>query len=311
VSGEVTIPGLAPLGPVGVWTFLPARMTFAEIGDVVGEIERLGYGSVWYPESPAGEPFVKAALTLAATSALAVGTGIANLWLRHAATMQATARGLVDAFPGRFLLGIGVSHRLMVDRISDNGYQRPLAVTREYLDTMDADPFGRGTIVDRPPRVLAALGDKMLELSRDRADGAHPYNATPEHTAHARSVLGPDKLLVPEQAVVLDADRDVVLARARSHLSTYLPLENYRNNWLRLGFDDSDFADGGSERLCDAVVAGGSEEAVRARVQAHLDAGADHVVIQALADRGSGLPVDQWRALAPVLSFKGARGTAE
>jgi probable F420-dependent oxidoreductase len=306
----VAVADVAPLGPVGVWTFLPAGMSASEIGDVVAEIQALGYGSVWYPESPAGEPFVKAAITLASTTTLVAGTGIANLWLRHPATMQATARGLVEAYPGRFLLGVGVSHALMVDRITDGGYRRPIAVTRDYLDAMDADPLGRDVPVDRPPRVLAALGDRMLELARDHADGAHPYNATPEHTAHAREVLGPDKLLVPEQAVVLDDDRDVVLSRARAHLSTYLPLENYCNNWRRLGFDDPDFADGGSDRLCDAVVAGGAD-AVRARVAAHLDAGADHVVIQALADRHAGLPLDQWRALAPVLSFKEVPGSAD
>jgi probable F420-dependent oxidoreductase len=164
---------------------------------------------------------------------------------------------------------------------------------------------GRDPLDVRPPRVLAALGDRMLALARDRAEGAHPYLVTPEHTAHARDVLGPGKLLVPEQAVVLSHDRATVLERARAHLAIYLGLENYRNNWVRLGFDDRDVTDGGSERLCDALVAGGDEDAIRRRVVAHLDAGADHVVIQALGDSFRTVPMDQLRALAPVLSLKG------
>lgn len=294
---------MTPLNPVGLWTFALAGLPFSELEDRAAEIEELGYGSIWFPESPAGEPFVVSSLVLAATSKLVAGSGIASIWLRHPATMNATARGLVRAFPGRFLLGIGVSHALMVNSLFPERYAKPLALMRQYLDDMDAVPPGRDPPRHRPPRVLAALGDKMLELARDRADGAHPYNATPEHTAHARELLGPGKLLIPEQAVVLSTDREVVLARARAHLSTYLPLENYRNSWLRLGFSDDDLDDGGSERLCDAVVAGGDAGAIRERVAAHLDAGADHVLIQALGE-GRAMPLDQWRDLAPALAFE-------
>jgi probable F420-dependent oxidoreductase len=293
---------VADLGPVGVWAAGFGGMRNDALADVAAEIEHLGYGSVWVPESPAGEPFVKSALVLAATTTLVAGTGIANLWLRHALTMTATTRALVDAFPGRFLLGVGVSHSLMIDNLLPEAYTKPLAVMREYLDGMDVAMPGHDPCVKRPPRVLAALGDRMLALARDRADGAHPYLVTPEHTAHAREVRGAGKLLVPEQAVVLSTDRAVVLERARAHLSIYLRLENYRNNWVRLGFGEADFVDGGSERLCDALVAGGDEATVRARVCAHLDAGADHVVIQALGDSLRTVPMDQLRALAPTLT---------
>jgi len=293
---------LAPLNRVGVWTFALGGLPFPMLREAAAEIEELGYGSLWFPESPAGEPFVASSLVLASTSTLIAGTGIASIWLRHPATMNATARGLGRAFPGRFLLGLGVSHALMVDTLFPDQYAKPVALMRKYLDDMDAVPMGREPPRERPPRVLAALGDKMLELARDRADGAHPYNATAEHTAHARAVLGPDKLLVPEQAVVLSSDRSEVRARARAHLSTYLLLENYRNNWLRLGFTEDDFADGGSERLCDALVVGGDAEAIRRRVADHLQAGADHVLIQALGE-GRTVPLDQWRELGPALQF--------
>ena len=295
---------VAALGPVGVWAAGFGGMRNDALADVAAEIEQLGYGSVWFPESPAGEPFVRSALVLAATTTLLAGTGIANLWLRHPLTMSATARALVDAFPGRFVLGVGVSHSLMIDQLLPDAYAKPITVMRDYLDGMDAPMPGRDPLAVRPPRVLAALGDRMLSLARDRADGAHPYLVTPEHTAHAREVLGSGKLLIPEQAVVLSTDRAVVLERARAHLSTYLRLENYRNNWVRLGFDAGDFADGGSERLCDALVAGGDEEAVRRRVVAHVDAGADHVVVQALGDSLRVVPMDQLRALAPSLRFE-------
>jgi len=295
---------VAALGPVGVWAAGFGGMRNDALAPVAAEIERLGYASIWFPESPAGEPFVRSALVLAATTTLVAGTGIANLWLRHPLTMSATARSLVDAFPDRFLLGVGVSHSLMVERLLPGAYAKPIAVMREYLDGMDESLPGGGPLAVRPPRVLAALGDRMLSLARDRADGAHPYLVNPEHTAHARAVLGAGKLLIPEQAVVLSSDRALVLERARAHLSTYLALENYRNSWLRLGFEAGDFADGGSERLCDALVAGGDEDAVRRRVLAHLDAGADHVVVQALGDTMRVVPMDQVRALAPALSFE-------
>jgi len=294
---------LSDVGPVGVWAAGFGGIRNEALVDVAAELEQLGYGSVWFPESPAGEPFVKAALVLAATSTLVAGTGIANLWLRHPLTMTATARALVDAFPERFLLGVGVSHSLMVDALLPEAYAKPVAVMREYLDGMDVAVPGTDPSRARPPRVLAALGDRMLSLARDRADGAHPYLVTPEHTAHARKVLGAGKFLVPEQAVVLSTDREVVLERAHAHLSIYLRLENYRNNWVRLGYGDADFADGGSERLCDALVVGGDEATVRARIAAHLDAGADHVVVQALGESMGTVPMDQLRTLSVALAF--------
>ena len=190
---------LSDLGPVGVWAAGFGGMRNDAFVDVAAEIEHLGYGSLWFPESPMGEPFVKSALVLAATTTMVAGTGIANLWLRHPLTMTATTRALVDAFPGRFLLGVGVSHSLMIDALLPQAYAKPVAVMRDYLDGMDAtmpgaDPGGR-----RPPRVLAALGDRMLALARDRADGAHPYLVTPEHTAHGARCSGRGRCSCPSR----------------------------------------------------------------------------------------------------------------
>jgi probable F420-dependent oxidoreductase len=200
--------------------------------------------------------------------------------------------------PGRSLIGIGVSNPLYIDQTHPGQYKKPLQVTRRYLDDLDAV----SPAVPRDRRVLAAMGPKMLELARDHAGGAHPFVMTPEHTKAAREVLGDGPLLAPEQHVVLETDAARARAIAREGLATYLPLANYQSSWRRVGFGDDDFADGGSDRLIDHVVVWGDEAAIATRVQAHLDAGADHVCIQALtsAER-TDFPRAEWRALAPAL----------
>ncbi|MFG3442322.1 TIGR03620 family F420-dependent LLM class oxidoreductase [Nonomuraea sp. NPDC047897] len=292
------------IGHVGVWHPLLNTAPVAAARTAAMEIERLGYRSIWVHEGPgSGEPLVSAALLLAATARIAVGTGIANLWARDATAMAAGAETLGDAFPGRFLLGVGVSHAPLV-AVRGHDFGRPLAAMRSYLEAMDeAAPLLPRTGV---PRILAALRPRMLELARDRADGAHSYLVPPEHTARARAILGPDRLLIPEQAVVLETDPARARAAARAHMATYLTLPNYVNNLRELGFTDGDFADGGSDRLADALVAWGDPAAVAGRVRDHLDAGADHVALQPLGAEGPDLAaaLTQLRALAPDLGVR-------
>jgi probable F420-dependent oxidoreductase len=284
-----------------VWTahldFHPA----AEVREFAVEIEDLGYTSLWIGENRGREPFAQAAILLAATTRLTVATGIAAIGVRDPHAMLAAGYTLAEAFPGRFLLGLGVSHaRLMTGRGHD--WRPPLAATRGYLEAMDAaaDGWYRAARPTQAPRVLAALGPRMLDLARERADGAHTYLVTPAHTADARARLGPDRLLIPEQAVVLDPDPQTARATARTHLRRYLPLPHYRNNLSRLGFAEHDFTSEGSDRLVDAVVVWGDPTAIRQRVQAHQDAGADHVCIQVLGRAPRALAIDDLRRLAHV-----------
>ncbi|SDK91093.1 LLM class F420-dependent oxidoreductase [Nonomuraea jiangxiensis] len=275
------------LGRVGVWHPGVGRAPAAEVRQAAARIEELGYGSLWGSEGwGSKDPLVTAAIMLAATRRIVVGTGIASLWARDAMSMAGGAVALADAYPERFLLGIGVSHATLVST-RGHDYTKPLTTTRSYLEAMDQAE--KLLPRPRPPRVLAALRPKMLELSRDRADGAHTYFVPPEHTAQARRILGPGRLLIPEQAVVLESDPAKAREIARTHTAIYLTLPNYLNNLRTLGFTDDDFADGGSDRLIDTIVAWGGQEAVTARVRAHLDAGADHVVIQPLSPDGPDL----------------------
>jgi len=218
--------------------------------------------------------------------------------------MMAASRTLDEAFPGRFLLGLGVSHAPMVEGVRGLDYSTPLADMSAYLDAMDAAPFtglvsGLGN-EGRPPRILAALGPKMLALSAEKADGAHPYFTTPEHTAQARDILGPDKFLAPEHMVVLDTDPDRARKTARANMARYLQLPNYTRNLLRLGFTEADITTV-SDRLVDAIVLWGDVDQVVPRIHEHLDAGADHVCIQALVDDPNDLPTKDWRRLADAL----------
>jgi probable F420-dependent oxidoreductase len=290
------------LGPVGIWTFQFGSAPNSECNDVAAELEELGYDAIWLPEAVLRDPFVQAAVMLSATKRITLATGIASLYLRSPMAMNAGWQAISEAFPGRFVLGLGVSHAPMVEGLLHQEYGPPVRTMRTYLDAMDEALYLSPASAEQPVRVLAALGPKMLALAGERAHGAHPYNVTPEHTAGARKVLGAGPLLAPEQAVVLESDPGEARRIARQHLSTYLGLPNYTNNLHRLGFTDDDFADGGSDRLVDALVAWGDLDTVSARVRAHHDAGADHVAIQVLP-RGqrTDMPLDDWRTLAPVL----------
>ena len=239
---------------------------------------------------------------LGGTRNIIIATGILNVWLYGSAeTAEASAR-LADAHGERFLLGLGVSHGPIVNRlVPDATYAKPLSKMKSYLAELDS--ASRPVPVEH--RVLAALGPKMLDLARTSAGGAHPYNVTPQHTFEARAALGPRKLLVPEQAVALTTSADEARRWGRSFLENYLSLPNYANSLRRLDFTDDDLDNGGSNRLVDALVAWGDAEAIAARVREHRDAGADSVCIQVLQDGPMGgitsLPVDVYRELAPAL----------
>ncbi len=264
------------------------------------ELEALGYGALWFPEAWGREAFTNASLLLSRTSSMVLATGIANIWGRDAVTAANAAKTLTAAYDERFILGLGVSHEPLVQRLRGHEYQAPLGKTKEFLLAMDSAPMFAPEGSTRVARVLAALGPKMLEVSRAMSDGAHTYLVTPEHTARARAILA-DKFLGVEQAVVLGQSREEFLRRAHAHLEIYTGLENYKNSWRRLGFGDDDFVRGGSERLCHALVVHGDEAAVLEAVNAHRAAGADHVCLQVLGDDLATPPLDEWRRLAPLV----------
>jgi probable F420-dependent oxidoreductase len=268
---------------------------------VAAELEDLGYGAIWVPDATGRDPLAHAALLLGATERIVVGIGVASIYGRGPMAMNGAWKTLSDAFPGRFVLGLGVSHRPMVEGLQGLAYGPPLTAMREYLDRMDAALYVAPPPTEPPRRVLAALGPKMLALAGERADGALPYNVPPEHTAQARDILGPDKILAPEQAVLLETDPAEARRIGREYIAIYLDLPNYMDNLHRFGITDDDIAEGGSDRLVDILVAWGDTDAIRARVQAHLDAGADHVAVQAMTPVRGALPLAEWRELAPAL----------
>jgi probable F420-dependent oxidoreductase len=285
------------LGRVGAWLGTIGMLPAAEERAAVRALEAAGYETFWFGENPFNkEALSHAALLLDATERVTVATAIASIWLRSPESAANGAATLAEAHPGRFVLGLGVSHAPTVAAIGQS-YVRPLTRMREYLDAMDAVRFRATPPPEPAPRVLAALAPKMLALARDRTQGAHPYLVTPEHTKLARATLGEGPVLAPEQSFVLERDPERARAIARDHLEFYLTLPNYCANWLRIGFEENDLADGGSDRLIDALVAWGDEATVLERVAQHHAAGADHVALQALGDD----PVGQLTRLAPAL----------
>jgi probable F420-dependent oxidoreductase len=288
------------IGRVGIWYGMIDALPTTEARRAAQLVEELGFGALWVAEAVGRDPFVSSALLLGATTTLPVATGIANIYARDPMTMAAGQKTLAEAFPNRFLLGIGVSHGHLVAGIRKHDYSKPYSYMQTYLERMEKALFmARGPEHD-PGVVLAALGPKMLELAATKANGAHPYFTTPEHTKISRDVMGADALLAPEQMVVLETDPIEARRIARAGMKIYLGLPNYFNNLVRLGFTEDDRADGGSDRLVDAIVAWGTEEQIAARVADHHAAGADHVCVQVLQD-GTDMPEAQWRRLAPVL----------
>jgi probable F420-dependent oxidoreductase len=292
-----------PLTPIGIWTGALDYQPASKAQEAVAELEQLGYGAVWCSEALGREAFTNASLLLAGSSRIVVATGIANIYGRDPFSAISAQRLLSEAYPDRFLLGLGVSHVPLVERLRGHQYQKPLATMRAYLEAMKKAPFD-SVMPKSITTVLAALGPKMLQLAAEKTNGAHPYNVTPEHTKTARQILGPDPLLCTEQAVVLETNPTKARAIARAFLAIYLTLPNYTNNFLRLGFSEDDCKNGGSDRLIDAIVAWGDIHTVCERVRTHHSAGADHVCIQVLGENPKALPMQGWRELAGELIKK-------
>lgn len=286
------------LGRVGVWSWDLVDQPVAAVRDAVRAIEDLGFAAVWYPESRGREAFTTAAIVLSATERLAAVTGIANIWARDANAAAGGATALGEAWPGRFVLGLGVSHAPSVARRGSE-YRRPMARMAEYLDGIETSTFVGPGADPEVPVILAALGPKMLTLAGDRTAGAHPYFSPVEHTRVAREILGAGPWLAPEQAVVVESDPDRARAMAREHMGGYLAADNYRSNLVRLGWHEADLADGGSDALVDAIVAWGPADQVAERIRMQHEAGADHVGIQVLSERP--FPIDDLAALADLL----------
>lgn len=286
------------LSGTGIWSTSLRYGDAGEAATLAAELEALGYSALWIPDI-GGDLFGPLGNLLGATTTATIATGILNVWM-HTPEEAAAEHARLHAEHGpRFLCGIGISHRPLIDHANEPGtYRKPLETMAVYLDGLDAAP----TPLAPQDRVIAALGPKMLELARTRTAGTHPYLVTPELTHNARAGIGLDGLVASEQGVVLETAPTRAREIARQHLATYLNLPNYSNNWKRQGFTDSDLADGGSDRLVDALVVWGDEATIAARVQEHRDAGADHVCIQVLTDNLGAFPADQWRALAPALT---------
>jgi probable F420-dependent oxidoreductase len=286
------------LETLGVWYFTDG-MSVTDATEFARRVEQLGYSALWLPDTVGRDPFAHIAHLADGTSTLVFATGIASIFHRHPGPMKQAANTLAEQTGGRFVLGLGVSHGPMVEGLRKLDYSKPLSQMREYLATMDASPYSSTPPTTPVPRVIAALGPKMLELARDAADGAHPYWTTPQHTAQAREILGPDKLLCVEQKVVLSTDASAAREAAGRALAPYATLPNYRNNWRRLGFTEAQI-ENRDDAFVDAVVAWGDADAIRGRLHEHYDAGASHVCIQPVAvDPAGGVDWSCLESLAP------------
>ena len=287
------------LGLFGVWSSALRNGERGAVLDAAAELEGLGYGTIWFPGGQHAGLAEHISSILQRTQRVVVAPGIVNIWTHPALEIAAEHHAITGAYPGRFLLGLGVSHQHVLER-SGLRYERPLQKMIGYLDELDAAP----TPVPIDERILAALGPRMLELARDRSCGSHPYFVPPEHTGIVRRTLGPNKVVAPEHMVVLEADPARARAIARPSIDRYLNAPNYTNNLLRLGFTTDDFANGGSDRLVDAIVAWGTPEQIIQRVTEHHAAGADHVCIQVLTETPQDLPTAMagWRQLAAVFA---------
>ena len=287
------------IGRLGVWSWLDA-FSAPEAADFARRLEAWGYSALWIPEAVGRDPFSFIGYLAAETEKLVLATGIANIYARDPMTLKAIHKTVSEIAPNRFVLGLGVSHEHLVKKVRGHDYKKPLTAMRNHLDAMESALYMGKDPKEDAPIVLAALRDKMLGLAAERTRGAHPYFVPPEHTAHAREVLGADAWLCPEQMVLLETDPTKARAVARANMQVYVGLPNYQNNLRQFGYDDADFADGGSDRLVDAIVAWGDEKAIADRVKAHHDAGADHVCIQPFrADGQPGPDLTILEAMAP------------
>lgn len=288
------------LGRLGVWYFTEG-FSAQQTAEFASRIERLGYSALWIPETVGRHPFTLASWLLASTTRLVVATGIANIYHREPGVTLAAQQTLAEQSDGRFLLGLGVSHKPLVEGLRGLKYGKPVETMSAYLEKMSSSPYSGPAPKSKPKTVIAALGPKMLKLAAQRCDGAHPYFTSPDHTRMAREVMGPDPHLCVEQKVVLESDPSVARNAARRAASMYLALPNYRNNWLRMGLSEDDISGQGSDRFIDATFAWGNVDALRARIQEHFDAGASHVCVQPISARteSGSFPWETLEALAP------------
>ena len=283
------------LSKLGVW-FFTDTMAAPMAADTAKRIEDLGFSALWIPETVGRNPFVHAAWLLANTSSLVIATGIANIYHREPGVTLAAQNTLAEQSNNRFLLGLGVSHKPLVEGLRGLTYGPPVATMRDYLDKMATSPYTGPPPKDKPPTVIAALGPKMLELASEKCDGAHPYFTSPSHTKMARDAMGPDSLLCVEQKVIFETDPTKARDIARKAAQTYQRLPNYRNNWLRMGLGEADVDGDGSDTFIDATFAWGEIDAIKNRVQEHYDAGASHVCVQPIHPEGRMGDID-WRVL--------------
>ena len=274
------------LGKLGVWSHVD-HLSAPEAAAFTQRAEGWGYSALWIPEAVGRDPFALIGYLAARTDRMILATGIANIYARDPMTMKAIWKTCAELAPERFILGLGVSHAHLVSKIRGHTYEKPLTTMRNYLESMKGALYMAKEPAKDAPIVIGALRDKMLELSATAASGAHPYNVTPEHTKRARGVIGPDALLCPEQMVLQETDATKARAIARANLKIYLGLPNYQNNLKQFGFSDVDFADGGSDAIVDALVCWGEPEKIAAHIQAHLDAGANQVCVQAFRNDGA------------------------
>jgi probable F420-dependent oxidoreductase len=282
-------------GKIGLWFFLDA-MTAPQTAELAQKAEKLNYKTLWIAEAIGREPFAHAAYLLSKTERLNLATGIANIWARDAITMNAAARTVSELSGGRFLLGIGVSHKPIVSNLRGHNYDKPYSYMKEYLPKLKGGLYGAPGAKDPLAIVIAALHPKMLALAAAETNGTHTYFVPPEHTAKVRAQIGPKPWVCVEQALVLETDATKARTVARAYMKTYVPrLPNYTNNLKNLGFKDEEFADGCNDRLVDAIVAWGTEDRIRDRIEAHFTAGATHVCLQPL--RPDGAPTPDLRAM--------------
>lgn len=286
------------IGPLGVWTGALAKLPAGAARQAAAEIERLGYTALWYPESVGSkEAFSQAAFLLSTTERIVVASGIANIWARDPMAMVAGANTLGEAWPGRFMLGVGVSTDVSVPQ-RGHLYERPFQKLKSYVAAMEDVTYTAPPPEPPVRRMIGAIGPKSLAFARDSGWGAHTYFVPPDHTSFAREILGPTPALAVEQAVLIEPDQETARELARGHTRYYLERSAYRNMLIRLGYGDNDLADGGSDRLVDAIVAWGDSPAVAARIQEHLAAGANHVCIQPVTRTVDDVGLGQLRALA-------------
>ena len=294
-------------GKIGIWTHQLDSVPSQRASEAAKEIEEMGFGAIWIPETAGRDPFVHSGLLLSATKKIVLATGIASIYSRDALAMASATRTLSEAFVNRFLLGVGVSHGPFVEVIRGHTWEKPLEHLSDYIENLKKAPFWAYQPEHEAPICIGALGPKALKLAAESTWGAHPYNVTSEHTAMARETMGKEAFLAPMVAVILETDSSKAREMARKDLSIYLDLPNYRNNFLRIGFTEDDLSGGGSDRLLDSIRPWGDMETISNKIIEHFDAGANHVCVQLVVDQTeqqkfqNGLPIKQWQSLAESL----------